>query len=42
MPYPVNLDGFNFDPNDITSSANRVLHDYLNDARRCKEELSSK
>ena len=25
MPYPVNLDCFNFDSNDITVSANRIL-----------------
>lgn len=30
MPYPVDLDCFNFDPNDITSSAYRVLHQYQN------------
>lgn len=26
MPYPVNLDCFNFDANDITASANRILN----------------
>lgn len=26
MPYPVNLDSFNFDFKDITPSANRMLH----------------
>lgn len=26
MPYPVNLDCFNFDTSDITASANRILY----------------
>lgn len=26
MPYPVNLDCFNFDNSDITASANRILY----------------
>lgn len=41
MPYPVNLDDFNFDCQDITVSANRMLV-AINNHLKPKKKSSSK